>query len=165
MNAKEIKELFEKIKRHYNVFTYDDGKIQEWHRFLKDYRKEDILENFDRYLLEQHEQPPMVVSLNRGLHKEEQEEQLHYIQCDLCGEKILVGNSNWEDFEKHHRKCEKIDFIDRQCKAIHGKGITKETYRAMSDEELEKNYRQYMNNWVKTHQDIAMQPEKVFKTI
>lgn len=165
MKTKEIITLFERIKKHYNNFGYDDAKVAEWYRFLKDYTSESILDSFDNYLLQGHEQPPLVTTITRYATKtDEPVEEPKYTQCDICGELILVGD-DWDEFEKHHRKCSKIDFINRQSKEIHGKEITKSIYYNMSDDELEKNYRQYMNNWVKTHQDIAHKPADLLKRI
>lgn len=156
MNPKNIKELFERIKRHYPMFTYDDEKLKEWHRFLKEYDANDILNSFDRYLLEQHEQQPLMTQLTRGLSKiETEEEKLVYLQCDLCKEKILVGN-DFNVFEKHHRRCSKIDFIDRQAKELKGEGIDKQHFYEMSDDELDSKYRKWMDNWSKTHSNIAL---------
>ena len=42
MNTREIRELFEKIKMYYNVFTFNDEKIKEWYRILKDYDANDV---------------------------------------------------------------------------------------------------------------------------
>jgi hypothetical protein len=71
----------------------------------------------------------MITSLTRGISKiEAEEEQLVYLQCDLCKEKILVGN-DFDVFEKHHRRCSKIDFIDRQAKELKGEGIDKQHFR------------------------------------
>lgn len=150
MKKQEYKQLLISIRGIFPNFRGDED--------LLNYKYEEVKANF---LKHNSNEEITYDDLVEGLRYENEKEAI--MQCDLCGEKIPY--TTWEDFEKHHRKCEKIDFIDRQCKAIHGKGITKEKYRAMSDEELEKNYRPYMNNWVKTHQDIAMQPEKVFKTI
>lgn len=165
MKTKEIVALFERIKKHYNNFGYDDAKVAEWYRFLKDYTADSILDSFDKYLLQEHENPPLITTITKYATKTEEPVQApKYIQCELCGEFVLVGD-DWDVYEKHHRKCEKIDFIDRQSKEIHGKGITKSIYYAMDDDELEKNYRPYMNNWVNTHKDIAYNPEALFKKI
>ena len=151
MKLEDIKELFKRIKSHYQMFTTDEAKLKEWHRFLKDYSKEDVFDNFDKYLMQQHEQPPMVITLNRGLKKTiEEPEQLVYVQCDLCKQKILVGD-DWDAFDKHYRKCKKIDFIDRQSKQIRGEGINKEKYYSMTDEELEQNYRPIMDYFLKNN--------------
>ena len=160
MTIKDIRNLFDRIKRHYNMFGYDDLKIQEWYKFLKDYDPKDIDKNFDKYLLDIHDNPPMVVSLTRGLKKRDEieEEKLYYIVCPYCKARVLVGNSNWDDYEIHHRKCSKIDFIDRQSKEIRGEGIDKEHYRAMSDDELNERYHKIMENWIDTHPDIAVRP-------
>lgn len=156
MNKKDTLELFNRIKSHYNMFTYDDAKILEWNKFLKDYNKNEVSENLDKFILEYHERPPLVFDLTRGLEKTTQPiVEAKYIQCDLCGEKILMGD-DWGEFEEHHRKCQKIDFIDRQSKAIRGEGIDKQHWREMSSEVLDAKYNKIMANWEETHKDLSM---------
>ena len=151
MNKKEILELFNRIKNHYNIFTYDDAKIIEWQKFLKEYDAKEVSSNFDKYILEYHDRPPLFYELTRGLEKITPiEEKEVYIGCDLCGKRILVGN-DWEEFEVHHRRCSKIDFIDRQSKEIRGEGINKEHFRELSDKELDEKYNKIMKNWEDTH--------------
>lgn len=163
MKENEIIKLFDKIKMHYNTFVYDTDKVKEWHRFLKEYDCKDVLDSFDKYVLEYHDRPPLVFELTRGLDRIEREpEKYVYIQCDLCKEKILVGDDS-TPFDKHYRKCQKIDFIDRQAKEIRGYGITKSIYYNKSDEELDKDYRKVMDNWVEEHPDLAITPEKFGK--
>lgn len=67
------------------------------------------------------------------------------IQCDLCKEAIPF--TTWDDFDKHYRRCQKIDFIDRQAKELKGAGIDKEFYYNMGTEELDNRYRKIMDNW------------------
>ena len=157
MTVKDIKILFDRIKKHYNMFGYDDAKIAEWYKFLKDYDPKDIDNAFDKYLLDIHDNPPMVTSLTRGLEKmtDRVPEKPVYIACDLCGEKILIGN-DWNPFEVHRRKCSKIDFIDREAKRIRGEGIDKEHYKEMTDEELNTRYRKVMDNWKEENPNICM---------
>lgn len=164
MTVKDIRNLFDRIKRHYNMFGYDDMKIQEWYKFLKDYDPKDIDKNFDKYLLDIHDNPPMVVSLTRGIEKmnDNAPEKLVYIQCEYCKDKILIGN-DWTPFDVHHRKCSKIDFIDRESKRIRGEGIDKEHYRQMTDDELNARYRKVMDNWKEENPTLCM--ENLFQKI
>lgn len=162
MKQNDVITLFERIKNHYNIFVYDDNKVKEWHRFLKDFNNSEVLDNLDKYILEYHDRPPLVFELTRGLEKNttpEVKEQC--IQCDLC--KQLVYCYDWSEFDKHYRKCQKIDFIDRQSKAIRGYGITKAIYYNKSDEELDRDYRKVMDNWVEEHPNEAVTPEKFGK--
>lgn len=155
MKITEIKVLLERIKKHYNTFGYDGGKITEWHRFLKDYTSESILKNLDTFILEYHDRPPIVGELVRGATKEEEPERKPvYIQCDICKEKILVGD-DWNVFETHHRRCSKIDFIDRESKRIRGEGIDYNFYKFMSDDDLDQRYRKIMDNWKEQHKEIC----------
>ena len=85
MNIREVKELFERIKRHYNVFTYDDGKIQEWYKFLKDYSSEDVNKRFDEYLSYGYDQPPYCMSLTKNIEKikRNNEDDSWITECDI----------------------------------------------------------------------------------
>ena len=143
MKVNEITNLFERIKKHYNNFGYDDAKVQEWHRFLKNYSSKSILDNLDDFILEGRDRPPIIKELIRGAEKEEEKEPVT-IQCDICKKGILVGD-NWDDFEKHYRKCQKIDFIDRMCLRYKQDHIERIMYYEMSDEELDRRYRKIMD--------------------
>ena len=159
MNDREIIALFERIKRHFNNFGYDSDKVSEWKRFLKDYDKREVENNLDKFITEGHDRPPLIFELTRNLFKTTAPEtKPYYIQCEYCGEKILTED-DWGVYELHHRRCQKIDFINRQRKEIEGKEIDYAKYRAMSDEELNKRYRRIMDNWVETHPDIAITPD------
>lgn len=164
MKAKDIKDLFERIKRQYNTFGYDDLKVQEWYKFLKDYSTEDVNDNFDKYILEYHDRPPLMNELFKNLHKttEEAEEKLLWVKCDLCGESILVGN-DWGEFNKHYRRCQKIDFIDRQAKEKRGEGIDKEHFRSLNDNELDEKYRKWMDGWEQKNKDLDL--SKLFQRL
>lgn len=156
MKVTDIKVLLERIKKHYNNFGYDDMKAQEWHRFLKGYTKESVFNNLDKFILEYYDRPPIVGELIKGATKEFEEERPPvYIQCDLCKEKILIGTDEWDVFETHHRRCSKIDFINREAKRIKGEGIDFNFYRTMSDDELDGRYRKIMNNWKEEHKDLC----------
>ena len=152
MKVSEIVNLFERIKKHYNNFGYDDQKVQEWNKFLKNYTNESVSDNFEKYILDGLDRPPLVAELIRNADKVNEEVKPPvYIQCDLCKKKLLIGEDDWEIFEKHHRKCSKIDFIDRQTQKTLGEVIDKEEYYAMSDEELDSIYRKVMDAYTKMH--------------
>lgn len=151
MNKKEVLDLMNRIKSIYNTFTIDEDKMNEWYRFLKDYNASDVIKNYEDYVTE-NEQPPIIFSLIRGLSKKKRDnepEKLVKIQCDLCKKLILIGPDDWDIFEKHHRKCSKIDFIDRQTQKTLGEVIDKDKYYAMSDEELDSIYRKVMDTYMK----------------
>ena len=161
MTVKDIRNLFDRIKKHYNMFGYDDGKIAEWYKFLKDYDPQAINDSFDKYILDIHDNPPMVTSLTRGLKKidEIEEEKLYYIVCPYCNARVLVGNSNWGDYEIHHRKCSKIDFIDRMTFKKCQRHIPMVEFYNKTDEDLESAYRKAMNYY------IELPHEEILKTI
>lgn len=145
MRVNDITKMFERIKKHYNTFGYDDTKVQEWHRFLKDYSNESIARNLDKYILEAYDRPPIVGELLRGAEKEFNDEiKPVYIQCDICKEKILMTD-DWSEFNRHYRRCQMKDFIRRQ----EGVGI-------VEDDELEERYNKAMAKWKASHNEICL---------
>lgn len=145
MKIIETKELLDRIKKHYITFTYDDTKIQEWHRFLKDYSKESVFKNLDKYILDAYERPPLAGELLRGAEKEFVDEvKPVYIQCDICKEKILMTD-DWSEFDRHYRRCQMRDFIRRQ----EGEGI-------VEDYDLEERYNKAMAKWKASHNEICL---------
>ena len=147
MKVNEVKNLFERIKRHYNTFGYDEMKLAEWHRFLKHYTTDSILNNLDNFIMESHDRPPLLNELTRNAIKTDVEEtKAVYIPCEYCKEKILVGD-DWTEYNKHHRRCSKIDFINRESRRIRGEDIDFNLYVNMSDNELDTRYNKIMRNW------------------
>jgi len=156
MNKMEIARLFERIKKHYNTFGYDDAKIEEWHRFLQYYNNEDILNSFDKFLAIGYDRPPYLVELTKNLNKIETTNASKRLQCEFCKE--WVEYNTMDEFDRHWRRCDKIDFINKQRLEIEGIEIDYEKYRKMSNEELDRRYRKIMDNWKETHPDIAISP-------
>ena len=146
MNKQEIAKLFNRIKSHYNTFTTGDEKIEEWYKFLKDYDCEEVNNELDKYISNGYDNPPLVHHLNRNLIKKETLEENSWITCcDICGERITIYGNDMEDYEKHWRKCSKIDFIDRMCVRFKGHHVAKVKYYEMNDDELGTAYRKIMN--------------------
>lgn len=159
MNTKEVKELFERIKSFYNMFVYDDKKILEWHKFLREYEPIEVNNNLDKYVSESNEQPPLVYTLIKGLEKTEKEpEKVYLMKCEYCGAPMYVGK-DMTDFLAHERECMKIDFIDRMSVKFRGKHVAMAKYYEMSKEELDEAYHQIMNYYLKNKDS----QQKVFK--
>lgn len=154
MNAREIKDLFDRIKSHYTMFTYDDKKIQEWYRFLKDYDNDEVNEQFNKYLTNSYDNPPLIFNLTKNLDpiKKEEIKDIWITECDICKQKFKIVNDDMREFEKHFRKCSKIDFIDRMSMRYKKRHIASVVYYEMSDDELNKAYRQTMDYYV-AHSD------------
>lgn len=50
MTKEQTKNLFRRIKSHYQEFTVDDFKVDEWHKELKDYDYDDVTKRFEFHL-------------------------------------------------------------------------------------------------------------------
>ena len=140
MKTNEIIQLFERIKMHYNMFTYNDEKVKEWHKFLKDYSGEDVNRRLDEYLTYEYDSPPLCMSLIKNIEKQNVGKTSWVTCCDICKERITIYDDDMEEYEKHHRRCSKIDFIDRMVYKYNKQHIASVKYYQMSDEELEENY-------------------------
>lgn len=154
MKTDEIIKLFDRIKMHYTMFTYNDEKVKEWHRFLKDYSSEDINKRLDEYLSYEYENAPLCMSLIKGIEKikKSDEDDSWVTECDICKEKIRIYGNDMSEFDKHYRKCQKIDFIDRIVFRYKGQHIASVKYYQMNDEELEENYQRTMKYYME-HRD------------
>ena len=101
MTRKEYSDLLKTIRGIYPDFKgYDD---------LQNYKYEEVYKNF---ALHKGTETPTYDELVVGL-KHENEKDV-WMQCDICREKIHY--TTWDEFDEHYRKCQKIDFIDRQSK-------------------------------------------------
>lgn len=139
MTKKELLELTKAIRGIYPSFKgYDD---------LSNFKYEEVYRNFQ---LHSGLEEPTYEELIEGLRYEDEKD--IWMQCDLCKEKIYY--TTWEEFDKHHRKCEKIDFIDRQAKELKGEGINKEHFRMLPDNELEEKYRKWMDNYLRNNKEF-----------
>lgn len=152
MQKVEIAKLFNRIKNHYNTFTTSDEKIDEWYRFLKDYSSEDVNGRLDEYLKCEYDNAPLCMSLTKNIEKQNIGETSWVTECDICKEKITIYNDDMEEYEKHRRRCSKIDFIDRIVFKYKEQHIASVKYYEMSDEELEDNYQKTMK-YYREHRD------------
>jgi hypothetical protein len=139
MTKKELLKLTKAIREIYPSFKgYDD---------LSNFKYEEVYKNFQ---LHSGAEEPTYEELIEGLRYEDEKDV--WMQCDLCKKKIYY--TTWEEFDKHHRKCEKIDFIDRQAKELKGEGINKEHFRMLPDNELDDKYRKWMDNYLSNNKEF-----------
>ena len=155
MKQNDVITLFERIKNNYNMFTYNDEKVKEWHRFLKDYDKDDINDNLDNYIMFGYENPPLVYSLikNTPKLKQSEKEDVWTTRCDICKKEITIYNNDMSEYDKHYRKCQKIDFINDMSKRFRGTNVALAKYYEMNDEELEKAYRKIMDFYLQNREE------------
>lgn len=134
MNREQVKTLFKRIKVHYNTFKSKDQDVfDEWCRRLQDYRANGVFDNFDRYLKEQHDEPPKVIDLINEFIRIEKD--FNSINCTICGRKESLSN-----YDKHFSRCNSIDYICRSSKKYFGQVLNKQKLWELSDEEFEDRY-------------------------
>lgn len=147
MTINEFDILMKHIESRYSNFDVDKD---EWYRMLKKYSYKDIKEKVDA---RSSSTAPTWNTLIKGL-KEEVEDSGAWMKCEYCKKMELVFDT--DDWIKAHRRCQQIDFIDRQSKQITGKGITKTLYYEMGGDEFEANYRKVMNYYLEHKEPLVM---------
>lgn len=149
MTRDEFNTFYRKLESTYSNFT---GTEDEWWDVVKKYSFNDIMKRLNDHI-ETKKSTPIHINLVKGL-KEEVEDKGAWMKCEYCKKLELVFDM--DDWLKAHRKCQQIDFIDRQSKQIIGKGITKTLYYEMGEDEFEENYRKVMNYYMEHKEPLVM---------
>ena len=172
MKINETNNLMKRIKEHYQDFIVDEGKIEEWHKFLKDYSYSDVSKKLDEHLSSQEygQYIPKVAFLVKYLTKEEDKGKTedYKIQCYLC--KRFIKNS---EYQEHFSRCSSINYMNRQRYKYFGKEFdetTKKQLWNMSEESFRKKYREMLEVVRKNTEDeyekervTALLEERAFK--
>jgi len=142
MTIKETNRFLLRIKEHYQEFVIDEYKIDEWHKFLKDYSYEDVDKKLDEHLSsEQYGQYiPKVAFIVKYLTKEKDKGHFedYKIQCFYCKE--YLKNS---EFKEHFKRCSSINYMNNQRQRFFGKDFGETTIKQLwnlSEEEFRKKY-------------------------
>lgn len=141
MTKEQTKNLFRRIKSHYQEFSIDDFKVDEWYKELKDYDYEDITRRFELHLnSEEYGQVlPKLWFLKKNLltidEKKESKVYKYPVVCQLCGKEI-----NLRGYDQHYAKCSAINYMQTQIKKIYGKDTPREVLEKLTDEEFNIKY-------------------------
>lgn len=149
MTRDEFNKFYRKLESTYSSFN---GTEDEWWDVVKKYTYKDIIEKLNEHI-ETKKSTPIHINLVKGL-KEEIQDSGVWLKCEYCKKLELVFDT--EEWLKAHRRCQQIDFIDRQSKKITGQGITKTLYYEMGEVEFETNYRKVMNYYLEHKEPLVM---------
>lgn len=141
MTRDEFNKIYTTIQNEYSGFN---GDYYEWYDILSEYSYEEVLK---KVLDRRSSTPPIHTHLVKNL-KQEIKIKDWITECDYCKTKILIHNNDMTEFNKHYRKCQKIDFIDRMCMRYKHDHIPIVKYYEMSKEELNRRYRKVMDYYV-----------------
>ena len=146
MTIQETNKIMLRIKEHYQEFVIDEGKIDEWHIFLKDYTYADVSKKLDEHLSsEQYGQYiPKVAFLVKYLTKEEDKNKVEdfKIQCRLC-EKYIKNS----EYQEHFKRCSSINYMNDQRYKYFGKKFDDNAIKQlwnMEEETFRKKYREML---------------------
>lgn len=149
MTIKETRDFMERIKQHYQEFTIDNYKIDEWFKELKDYNYDDVNKKLEEHLRSENYGSviPKVYFLTKHLTKEKDKGKVEelIVRCSICG-KII----KYKDFQEHMDRCNSVEFINLKSKKLFGKEIDKDRYRTMDNEEFDKIYNKLLEKILQT---------------
>lgn len=141
MTKDQTKNLLRRIKSHYQEFSIDDFKVNDWHKELKDYDYEEVTERFELHLnSEDYGQAiPKLWFLKKGLRTfDEKKESKIYknpVICQICGRPVDL-----RIYESHYNKCSAINYMQREIKRIYGKDVPREQLENMSEDQFRNKY-------------------------
>lgn len=141
MTREQTKSLFRRIKSHYQEFTIDDFKTDEWYKELKEYDYEDVTSRFELHLNSEEygQMIPKLWFLKKGLRTiDEKKESRVYknpVICQLCGRPIDLRL-----YDSHYQKCSAINYMQREIKRLYDKEVPKEQLESMNDDKFRNKY-------------------------
>lgn len=108
MNEREVSDLLDRVKLHYQHLSLSDELLEEWFRVLKKYKNEEVINNLDKYLMieKNRDRIPNPFDLIDGLITQQQKEKLkndYLIDCNLCHKTMTLS-----EYDSHYSKCLKI---------------------------------------------------------
>lgn len=154
MTIEQTRDFMERIKQHYQEFTIDNPRIEEWHRELRKYAYDDVDKKLDEHLKSEQfgNQIPKLFFLTKYLTPEKDKiknkgESL-LVRCTICGKIVKYTN-----FQNHIDRCNSVDYLNIQSKRLFDKEIDKDKYRNMSDEDFDKVYNRVLEKILEISKD------------
>ena len=141
MTKEETKGLFRRIKAHYQEFSIDEFKLDEWYKELKQYSYEDITSRFELHLSSEEygQLPPKLWFLKKNLRTiDEKKEAAHFkhpVICQICGKPIDL-----RIYDNHFNKCSAINYMQRELQRIYNKQVSREQLENMSEDQFQAKY-------------------------
>lgn len=139
MERKEVQSLMRRIKTNYNEFVIDDYSVSEWYKELKDYDLKDVMEKLEQHFRSETygSQAPKVYFLTKYLTKtqDKNKKNEYLVRCEICGAVISLN-----DYDKHRRRCQQLEYLEKKSKELLGKDFNKEKAKVLSEETFNKLY-------------------------
>ena len=139
MTIEDTKEFMKRIKQHYQEFSVDNYKIDEWYRELKNYDLEDLDRKLEDHLKSEQwgQSIPKLYFLTKYLMTSEEKKstKTFLVSCPNC-QKVI----NYNNWDKHIERCNSVEYLNKQSIRFFGKEIDRDKYMTMSDENFEEKY-------------------------
>lgn len=142
MTKEETKEVVKKIKVYYPYFKLEKEGLDEWHRRLKPYDYQDVLDKVEEHLKgDKAEEPPKLHFITKFLKTPEEKKRYtgdFIINCNLCGKEMTLSEYDNE----HYGKCLLIKSLLPILKAK-GEDVSYEILDEYDYETLDKVWDKY----------------------
>ena len=139
MTREETKQIMTKIKNIKQEFSFDASKIDDWTSVLKNYDFEDVFNKVEDYYRIESNQDKIVnpYYLTKYLMTTADKKSIkeYLVICPNCQTQLSSKN-----FDKHIKRCNSVEYLNKQSKRFFGKEIDREKYMTMSEEEFEEKY-------------------------
>ena len=144
MTIDETSDFLHRIKSHYQEFSIDQFKIDEWYKELQYYDSEDVNEKLEEHLKSEiyGSQIPKVYILTKYLTQSKNKGKINQytIICNNCGQAVAD-----QTYDKHYKRCSATSAIIRDLKKYFNLNVKQEELENLSDSRFELAYQKYLN--------------------
>lgn len=144
MELKDVKIILKRVKTNYPSFINDTFTQSEWYKELKDYSLEDVMKKLEQHFRSEQygNQPPKVYFLTKFLTKEKDKIKSKtsgiMVRCQICNDIV-----SYDEYDNHYGRCLSIEYLEKNNMKYFGKGIDKEKYKKMSEQEFQMKYNKF----------------------
>ncbi len=152
MTIDETKKIIKKIKTFRPYFQTGNSTREEisfgkeWHKVFEEYNFSDVEKRLDKFLNNPDnygkipEAHYLVNTLTKITSKKDNLKGVT-VMCPKCRKELSL-----DEFDTHFGRCSSVDYICKKSEKYFNQILSKEKLFALSDEEFEKKYIQFLEN-------------------
>lgn len=145
MKSKEVRELLDNVKYHYQTFVMNDKIFETWYEVCKDYDFEEVMEKLvDHITGEDYKEIPKVYQLVKHLNTTEEKtikaKAEIQVCCNLCKKWMDV-----KEYERHYGRCLDIEYLIGQSEKV-GKSMSRIELSKLPQTQIQALYEKYKPN-------------------
>lgn len=137
MTLSKTAEVLENVKAHYQTFVINDVVTKEWHKVLKEYDFEDVINTLVDHLTgDNYKDIPQVYQLTKNLKTTEEKAKQTEINnqikvcCNLCERWMSMT-----EYEEHYGRCLDKEYLISQSQKV-GKPTTRNELDKLNERQI-----------------------------